>query len=122
MIRNPRNHGRMKRYATHVSRSRNPDSQRRAREGPGAGVLLTVTLAKRPMLYLFLSIAAWASFCAWFSAAFTDCWPFRTRLIASRYDCRKAAPPGFGGSSKPYFASFTRTFTASSNDDLPNDW
>src|SRR5690349_14695917 len=40
-------HGRMKMYAVQVSRSRNPDSQRRAREGPGA-VSLTVTLVTRP--------------------------------------------------------------------------
>ena len=59
-------------YATHVSRSRKPASQRRAPEGPGLTRVAAVALAKR-RVYFALLIAACASFCAWFSAALTDC-------------------------------------------------
>src|SRR5689334_11214588 len=104
----PKSHGRMKRYAVHVSRSRKLDSQRRAREGPGAVLVRTATSAN----YLLASIAACASFCAWSSACFGDCWPVSTRWIAEFRASVNFEPAGVGGSSKPYLDAATRIGTA----------
>jgi hypothetical protein len=84
----PNSHGLRNAYAAQVSRSLNPDAQRRALlRGPGAAAVLE-TVAKRgsgpkpPPYFCAFLIASDAVFCALFSALLTLACPVRTLLTA----------------------------------------